>query len=143
MIFLFLNLLFLLNTAVQAFDPIIVTGAPVPLGSSVPSRLELRELQKLPEQWNLYLLALDYLQFMNQSEDTSWYGLTGIHGRPYKPWNDAQASSEAMANSGYCTHVSGIFLTWHRPYLALYEVSHLLVKSSLPNVFHPRIAYVK
>lgn len=44
----------------------------------------------------------------------------GIHGRPYIPFDNVQATP-GNAQSGYCTHTSILFPTWHRPYLALYE----------------------
>jgi tyrosinase len=49
--------------------------------------------------------------------------MTGIHGRPYKAYDNVQALQGNEAN-GYCTHVSIIFPPWHRPYLALYEVNN-------------------
>jgi tyrosinase len=45
---------------------------------------------------------------------------SGIHGRPYQPFDGVQPIS-GNADNGYCTHVSILFPTWHRPYLALYE----------------------
>jgi tyrosinase len=45
----------------------------------------------------------------------------GIHGRPYIPWDGVQAVPGG-SGTGYCTHSSVLFLTWHRPFLALFEV---------------------
>jgi len=87
---------------------------------SVPLRLEIRQLQQNADQWNLYLLALDRLQSVNQSDQLSWYQISGIHGRPHVPWDNVQATP-GDEQSGYCTHSSILFPTWHRPYLALYE----------------------
>ena len=87
---------------------------------SVPLRLEIRQLQQNTDQWNLYLLALDRLQNVNQTELLSWYQISGIHGRPYVAWDNVQATP-GDEQSGYCTHSSILFPTWHRPYLALYE----------------------
>lgn len=50
----------------------------------------------------------------------------GIHGRPYLPWDDVQGAPGAP-NNGYCNHISILFPTWHRPYLALYEVWNLIL----------------
>jgi tyrosinase len=76
------------------------------------------------------------LQYTNQTEMLSWYQIAGIllfavgrqlliefigiHGRPYQPFDGVQPTSGNQEN-GYCTHVSILFPTWHRPYLALYE----------------------
>ena len=40
---------------------------------------------------------------------------------PYKVWNNAQGIQNFQFG-GYCTHSSILFITWHRPYLALFEV---------------------
>ena len=44
----------------------------------------------------------------------------GIHGRPYQPFDGVNPTA-GNAQNGYCTHVSILFPTWHRPYLALFE----------------------
>lgn len=46
---------------------------------------------------------------------------------PYKIWNNAKGLS-SFQFGGYCTHSSILFLTWHRPYLALLEVNLLVSK---------------
>ncbi|KAI9835969.1 MAG: hypothetical protein M1837_003559 [Sclerophora amabilis] len=101
-----------------------ITGAQGGRGSngSVPFRLEIRQLQRNPDQWNLYLLGLDRLQSVDQRELLSHYQMAGIHGRPFRPWDDVQATA-GEESSGYCNHSSVLFPTWHRPYLALYEVT--------------------
>lgn len=43
----------------------------------------------------------------------------GIHGLPRIPWNKVGAKNF----TGYCAHSVDTFPTWHRPYLALFEVS--------------------
>jgi tyrosinase len=87
---------------------------------SVPIRMEIREMQKNADLWNLYILGLDRLQSVDQRELLSYYQLSGIHGRPYIPWDNVGPSANGWSN-GYCTHTSNLFPTWHRPYLALYE----------------------
>jgi tyrosinase len=44
---------------------------------------------------------------------------------PYKAWDGVEGLSDFGSFGGYCTHSSVLFLTWHRPYLALYEVMSL------------------
>jgi tyrosinase len=92
-----------------------------------------------PDQWNLYLLGLDQLHTTSQDQPFSYYGLAGefllrptstetdghnpgIHGKPYQTWLDAPGHSHKIGNSGYCPHSMALFLGWHRPYLALFEV---------------------
>lgn len=45
--------------------------------------------------------------------------VVGIHGVPYRSWDDVAGNQKL----GYCTHASILFPSWHRPYLALFEVS--------------------
>jgi tyrosinase len=42
---------------------------------------------------------------------------SGIHGAPFGPWDNVEGNGVA----GYCPHLSNLFGTWHRPYLALFE----------------------
>ena len=131
-----------------------VQTGPSPADGSVPLRLEIHELQKNADLWNLYLLGLDRLQSVDQSRLLSYYQLSGIklpclilsfgvdsrpigairvtdelsagiHGRPYVAWDKVGPAANGWSN-GYCTHTSNLFPTWHRPYLALYEVNFLL-----------------
>lgn len=91
-----------------------ITGAP---GSH--QRLEIRTLLKNVPQWNLYILALKQVQGRPQNMLTSYYQMSGIHGRPFTTWDSV--SFAPGQGGGYCTHDIGIFPTWHRPYLAMYE----------------------
>ena len=50
----------------------------------------------------------------------------GIHGLPYKSWD--QSFGETTQDTGYCTHGSNLFPTWHRAYVALFEVNYSLRK---------------
>ncbi|PBP18012.1 tyrosinase precursor [Diplocarpon rosae] len=94
--------------------------SPVPADGSLPSRLEIRQLQKNDKQWGLYLLGLDAFKNLNETSDLSYYGISGIHGRPYRPWGGVKGSNVG-GWQGYCTHTSILFGPWHRPYLALFE----------------------
>ncbi|KAK0734565.1 common central domain of tyrosinase-domain-containing protein [Lasiosphaeria miniovina] len=108
---------------------IAITGVPTTPGSngSVPLRREIRELQQtFPDQFNLYILGLQGLQGLDESQLTSYYQIAGIHGMPFKPWDGVGSDSdweESSGFGGYCTHSSILFTTWHRPYIALYEQS--------------------
>lgn len=56
-----------------------ITGVQQGRGSngSVPFRLEVRELQKKPNQWNLYLIGLRRLMDMDENEKLSFYQIAG------------------------------------------------------------------
>jgi tyrosinase len=103
--------------------PFPVTG--VHIGQVLP-RYEIRTLQNnYPDQFNVYLLGLQQLQSVDQSNYLSWYQISGIHGVPRIAWNGVAGVGGNGNNPGYCTHTSNLFLPWHRPYLALYEVCPL------------------
>ena len=52
----------------------------------------------------------------------------GIHGRPFIAWDGVNPATPGAGDSatGYCTHGNTLFPTWHRPYLALFEVRIVL-----------------
>ncbi|KAL8679857.1 MAG: hypothetical protein Q9186_003877 [Xanthomendoza sp. 1 TL-2023] len=93
-----------------------ISGAPV-INGSIPQRLEIRQLRNNNAQWNLYLLALNRYQKMNQSDVRSYYQLSGIHGRPFAEWDGVPM----VQDMGYCSHTSNLFATWHRPYVVAFE----------------------
>ncbi|RYP23081.1 hypothetical protein DL765_001336 [Monosporascus sp. GIB2] len=103
----------------QGYRPPIVTGLPS-VDGHLPARREIRELEKDEDLWNLFLLALSWMQYTDQDVWSSWYKIAGIHGAPGQTWGGVEAIP-GNDNIGYCHHVSILFPTWHRPYLALYE----------------------
>lgn len=94
-------------------------------GQGVAQRLNIQDLQNNhPEQFSLYILALQSMMNVSQGERQSWYGIAGIHGQrnPMGPWDGQKSpAGDNGYGYGYCTHSSNIFLTWHRPYVALFE----------------------
>ncbi|KAF8860872.1 Di-copper centre-containing protein [Acephala macrosclerotiorum] len=99
-----------------------ITGVHTGSGpnGSTPLRLEIRDLERDSTTWTLYILGLDMLQYAPQTEMLSWYQIAGIHGRPFVSFDNVPPKPGNEQN-GYCSHVSILFPTWHRPYLALYE----------------------
>jgi tyrosinase len=86
---------------------------------------------------------------MDESDQLSYFQVAGIHGRPFILWNGV-SQVPGSGWGGYCNHskcrnhnsklallshindpASVLFLTWHRPYLALYEVSLLIAWTRL------------
>ncbi|OLN94326.1 Tyrosinase 1 [Colletotrichum chlorophyti] len=103
----------------QTQQPIVVAKLPS-INGTVPTRPEIRQMRANPYKWNLFLLSSSMLQYTNQSDPLSWYQIAGIHGVPFVPWNNVLGVPEGQ-DRGYCTHMSILFPSWHRPYLALYE----------------------
>lgn len=109
-----------------SFDVLLafqVTGPPGGVDDSTgarPFRYEISDFQHSGEAWDLYLLALSDFQAVEQSDPLSYFQIAGIHGYPHIPWDGV---SGAGPFPGYCMHAATPFATWHRPYLALFEVS--------------------
>lgn len=61
----------------QSDGYIVTTGMPLNQNGSVPVRHEIRDLQQDPDRWVLYILALDMMQYTDQSDESSWYSITG------------------------------------------------------------------
>ncbi|KAL3420867.1 hypothetical protein PVAG01_07312 [Phlyctema vagabunda] len=102
---------------------VAITGARTGYnGNARPTRRNVADLCADPNkaQYSLFVQALKAMQQAAESSDLSFYGVAGIHGRPYKSWNGVPQAPGAPL-TGYCTHDSVLFPDWHRPYLALYE----------------------
>lgn len=91
-------------------------------GGGIQPRLEIRTLAQEPYHWNIFLLGLAKFQAMDISDDQSYHQIAGIHGASWGAW-DNDSACDGCESSGYCPHHSTLFPTWHRPYLALFEVS--------------------
>ncbi|EMD68922.1 hypothetical protein COCSADRAFT_33785 [Bipolaris sorokiniana ND90Pr] len=88
-------------------------------GSSAAPRLEIRDLARDAEAWNLYLLGMERFMAKDKRDVLSYYQVSGVHGRPFVTWNNFP--SPLLNNAGFCPHGMTLFGSWHRPYLAAYE----------------------
>lgn len=119
----------------SGFTPVIGAGAiNGGTGNTNPqNRYPIGTMQSsFPDQFNMYLWALYIMQRVSESNSLSYYQLAGIHGRPFIPWQEPSSPSQDTS-TGYCTHNSALFGTWHRPYLALIEqrvVAHAMNEAS-------------
>jgi tyrosinase len=95
----------------------VVTGITT---ISPQTRLEIRQMEKNVDQWNIYLLGLRHFMQADEKDKLSYYQIAGIHGRPFVPW-DGVPAAPGIEGPGYCIHNSQLLLPWHRPYLALFE----------------------
>ncbi|RKF58319.1 Tyrosinase [Golovinomyces cichoracearum] len=110
----------------------------IPHGS-IPLRQNILSFQNDRVSLSLLIQALISLQKKQNTDIYSYYQLAGkllvfkiscdselidegIHGRPYIPWNNV-VKTPGTYDTGYCSHNSVLFLTWHRPYLAIVESS--------------------
>lgn len=77
---------------------------------------------------------------------------SGIHGRPYTTWpnqswnkdNIKQADPTMTDQSqwqGFCAHSSILFLPWHRPYVALFEVRLYFISSRPLRLILNRLSF--
>ena len=49
------------------------------------ARLEIRELQKNADQWNLYLLGMERFKAKDKNDKLSYYAVAGAQSSPYAP----------------------------------------------------------
>ncbi|KAI0342042.1 Di-copper centre-containing protein [Trametopsis cervina] len=87
-----------------------------------PDKVEVRhDVQHIadnePDVWNLYILALDKIMKMDESQLTSYFQISAIHGLPHIPWDNVGD----QVDDGYCAHRTVVFPTWHRVYMLLFE----------------------
>lgn len=87
------------------------------IANTVYPRLEIRDLARNGDQFNLYLQGMQRFQAKDKNDPLSYYQIAGIHGVPYIGWNNNVPKHAA----GYCPHAQTLFGSWHRPFLALYE----------------------
>ena len=120
------SLFFLASVCLQFVSTVTVIGSRAGVNLQTgerPLRQDIRTLQNSGPAFDLYILALQQLTREDQSSQLSYYQVAGIHGLPYTEWDGVSGQYSA----GYCPHTSILFPTWHRPYLALFEVSSLVV----------------
>lgn len=55
-----------------------IQGVGAVSGDSVHPRLEIRQLEKNPDQWNVYLLGLHRFQMINQTDKLSYFQIAGM-----------------------------------------------------------------
>ncbi|KAH7311503.1 tyrosinase [Stachybotrys elegans] len=134
-----------LSTLVTAQTNYPITGIKVAKGSEVPLRRSINAFSVAGgPQWDLYLRALADLYSQDAKSQLSFFQVAGIHGRPYIEWNGAgKRTSDGWL--GYCPHGENLFLTWHRPYVMLFEQRLVDTAVRLANQYPSkyRAQYVK
>lgn len=104
-------------------------------GSTQP-RLEIRQLQATqPEQWSLFIQAMQQWQTASQDDETGYYQVTGIHGVPRQNWDGVEPCDGCGNADGYCTHDSVLFPAWHRAYVALFEQELVAVAQQIASTY--------
>ncbi|EAQ85078.1 hypothetical protein CHGG_09092 [Chaetomium globosum CBS 148.51] len=87
--------------------PFPVVGAKTGINKNTgqtPARLNINTLwARGGPQWDLYVLALSELQAMNETDELSYFGITGIHGFPHSAWNGV-SHVDGAPNTGFCPH---------------------------------------
>ncbi|KAH7124704.1 tyrosinase [Dactylonectria macrodidyma] len=98
-----------------------ITGVSVAAGAAVPIRRNIDTMYSTRgPQWDIYIRALLDMQRQSATNQLSYFQISGIHGKPYIQWNNAGAGT-SNGWRGYCPHGENLFLTWHRPYVLLFE----------------------
>ncbi|EED13327.1 tyrosinase [Talaromyces stipitatus ATCC 10500] len=120
-----------LSTEIYAYGITGISGGVNYDTGERPARRDLRDLQSSGAAFDLYIQALAQFQSDDQSDFVSYYEIAGIHGYPYQSWDGV----EGQFITGYCSHGSPIFPTWHRPYLALFEQRIWQFAQSIANAY--------
>ncbi|KAK1241362.1 hypothetical protein MKX08_001336 [Trichoderma sp. CBMAI-0020] len=116
----------------QGTAHIPVTGVPVSSGSAVPLRQNINDLVKSGPQWDLYVQAMYNMSKLDSHDPYSFFQIAGIHGAPYIEYNKAGGRT-GDGWLGYCPHGEDIFLTWHRPYVLLFEQALVSIAKKIAN----------
>jgi len=111
---------------------VAITGVA---GETQP-RLEIRQLaSEQPEQWSLFILALQQWKAGDKSSTTGYYQVSGIHGVPRVSWDGVEPCDGCGDSDGYCTHDSVLFPAWHRAYVALLEQELITVAQQVADTY--------
>ncbi|KAL6872986.1 hypothetical protein J3F83DRAFT_731646 [Trichoderma novae-zelandiae] len=116
----------------QGTTHIPVTGVPVSSGAAVPLRQNINDLVKSGPQWDLYVQAMYNMSKLDSHDPYSFFQIAGIHGAPYIEYNKAGAKS-GDGWLGYCPHGEDLFVSWHRPYVLLFEQALVSVAKGIAN----------
>ena len=124
-----------------------------------PFRYEISNFSQSGPAWDLFIQALGAIQSRDQvrscirtltrtaadrlqSDPMSYFQIAGtmhpaattqlltfkgIHGYPQTPWDGV----DGAGSFGYCMHSCVLFPSWHRPFVALYEVIRFFITHDL------------
>ena len=126
--------LLFITTLLAAGDAVVIVGPQAGVDSATgqrPFRQDFSVFKESGPAFDLYIQALYYFMKQNQSDVLSYYQIAGIHGVPFQSWDGVDGTN---TQSGYCTHGSILFPSWHRPYLALFEVGLWLAWIDIPSL---------
>ena len=112
---------------------LVTTGAG---GNTVYPRLEIRQMKdNNPNQYTLLVLAMERWMARSESDQSSYFGVSSIHGVPRVNYNNVGQCGSCGNADGYCTHDSILFPSWHRVYVALFEQELLKVVKTIANEY--------
>ncbi|KAL2845414.1 common central domain of tyrosinase-domain-containing protein [Aspergillus pseudoustus] len=105
-----------------------ITGIPIQPGqeSHPPPRKEVTSWFNSPanaRQVSLFIRALTEFQHLSPTQDAlSYYRIAGIHGNPDVEWDGVGNPPGTVGRpSWWCAHNKETFVSWHRPFLVLFE----------------------
>ncbi|KAL3465691.1 hypothetical protein BJX64DRAFT_50398 [Aspergillus heterothallicus] len=104
-----------------------ITGIPLQAGqNSPPTRKEVTSWVNSPgnaRQVSLFIRALTEFQHLSPTQDPmSYYRIAGIHGNPDVRWDGVGNPPGTVGRqSWWCAHNKETFVSWHRPFLVLFE----------------------
>lgn len=87
-------------------------------------RLEIHDLyDNHPVQFSLFIRGLNQFMAMNYTDPLSYHQIANLHGLPLANFSNVadECGKDASCGDGYGTHMTSMFLPWHRAYIALIE----------------------
>ncbi|KAL5092409.1 hypothetical protein Trisim1_001661 [Trichoderma cf. simile WF8] len=69
---------------------------------------------------------------LDSHDPYSFFQIAGIHGAPYIEYNKAGGKT-GDGWVGYCPHGEDIFISWHRPYVLLFEQALVSIAKGIAN----------
>lgn len=112
---------------------IVTTGA---LGTNIYPRYEIHQLiNDYPNQFTLFILAMQQWMTGSMSDPTTYAGISTIHGVPRQNYNNVGQCGACSQSIGYCTHQLVLFPAWHRVYLAHFEQQYLKIVHNIANAW--------
>ncbi|CAG8709016.1 7080_t:CDS:2, partial [Gigaspora rosea] len=107
-------------------NPVILEPFP-----DIYPRLDIRDFygnETYRPHFDLLIQSYQAMYDRPHKDVRSFYQVAGIHGLPYEPYDGVTGVHEYNSSGwgkdrwgGYCHHGDSIFITWHRPYMLLFE----------------------
>ncbi|CAG8552558.1 14450_t:CDS:2, partial [Dentiscutata heterogama] len=124
---------------VPILDPVILKPFP-----DIYPRLDILDFygnETYRPHFDLLIQSYQAMYDRPHEDMRSFYQVAGIHGLPYKPYDGVTGDAHEYKSSkgrwgGYCHHGDSLFITWHRPYMLLFESLIVIEAKKIALQYH-------